>query len=313
MEDVFLVDEGHFTVNLGKLRLPVCTQILVAEAFDNLKITVKRVSNGIVSNYFLDNIKVGDIIEVSEPMGEFVLDIENNPDQVFFWGAGSGITPIFSIMRELLYSSPSTMIHFTYGNSTNEESIFLKELLDLSDKHREQFNLNLFFSRDHNKLIELSFSGRINSDFVKGYTMNHPSTFGTSQHFICGPSQMKEMIIESLVNIGLPRESIFSEDFQLTVNEQDLIEVIDSEAELHVNGKEFNVLVQRGKTILDAYLDNGIDLPYSCQTGSCDTCKARIVSGETKMIGVKERLDLSKHETLLCCSFPVTQKIQIEI
>jgi ring-1,2-phenylacetyl-CoA epoxidase subunit PaaE len=162
-------------------------------------------------------------------------------------------------------------------------------------------------------VIELSFSGRINSDFVKDYTMNNSSTIGTSQHFICGPSQMKEMIIESLVNRGLPRESVFSEDFQLTINEQDLIEVIDSEAELHVNGKEFNVLVQRGKTILDAYLDNGIDLPYSCQTGSCKECIARVISGETKMLGQENINDLDKNQTLLCCTYPTSKEIKIEI
>ena len=143
--------------------------------------------------------------------------------------------------------------------------------------------------------------------------MKHPNTNGKSQHFICGPSQMKEMIIESLKNIGIPRENIFSEDFELTVNEQDLTEVIDSEVELNVNGMGHKIFVQKGKTILDAFLDNSIDLPYSCQTGSCNTCKATILSGEAKMIGVKERNDLSKHEALLCCSFPLTQNIQIEI
>jgi ring-1,2-phenylacetyl-CoA epoxidase subunit PaaE len=280
---------------------------------ENLKITIKRVPNGIVSNYLLDKINVGDIIEVSKPMGEFLFDQENTPNQIFLWAAGSGITPIYSILNQVLISCQSIKIHLIYGNSNREESIFLNELMDLAINYKEQLVLNLFFSRDYESLVENSLSGRINSDFVKSYTLNHHNPLKESQHFICGPSQMKKMIIESLENIGVSVHSIFSEDFELTVNEQDLIEVIDSEVEMHFNDCEYKIFVQKGKTILDAYLDNGINLPYSCQTGSCDTCKAKILSGEVKMIGVIERIDLSKHETLLCCSFPVTQRIQIEI
>jgi len=280
---------------------------------ENLKITIKRVPNGIVSNYLIDKINVGDIIEVSEPMGEFIFNQEKNPSQVFLWAAGSGITPIYSILNQLLISNPSIQIHLIYGNSTKDEAIFLNELKELAINYQEQFVLNLFFSRNSEMQVESSILGRINSDFVKGYTLNHHNPINECQHFICGPSQMKKMIIESLQNIGVSEDSIFSEDFELTVNEQDLTEVIDSEVELNVNGSGHKIFVQKGKTILDAYLDNGIDLPYSCQTGSCNTCKATILSGEAKMIGVKERNDLCKHETLLCCSFPLTQNIQIEI
>jgi len=280
---------------------------------ENLKITIKRVPNGIVSNYLIDKINVGDIIEVSEPMGEFIFNQEKNPSQVFLWAAGSGITPIYSILNQLLISNPSIQIHLIYGNSTKDEAIFLNELKELAINYQEQFVLNLFFSRNSEMQVESSILGRINSDFVKGYTLNHHNPINECQHFICGPSQMKKMIIESLQNIGVSEDSIFSEDFELTVNEQDLTEVIDSEVELNVNGSVHKIFVQKGKTILDAYLDNGIDLPYSCQTGSCNTCKATILSGKAKMIGVKERNDLSKYETLLCCSFPLTQNIQIEI
>ena len=280
---------------------------------ENLKITIKRVPNGIVSNYLIDKINVGDIIEVSEPKGEFIFNQEKNPSQVFLWSAGSGITPIYSILNQLLIINPSIQIHLIYGNSTKEDTIFLNELMQLAINYKEQFVLNLFFSRTNELQVENSFSGRINSDFVKDYTMKHLNNLGESQHFICGPSQMKKMIFESLQDIGVSEDRIFSEDFELTVNEQDLTEVIDSEVELHLFGVEHNILVEKGKSILDAYLDNGIDLPYSCQTGSCNTCKATILSGEAKMIGVKERNDLSKHETLLCCSFPLTQNIQIEI
>lgn len=280
---------------------------------ENLKITVKRVPNGIVSNFLLDNLKVGDVIQVTQPTGKFVLDTRSKPEQIFLWAAGSGITPIFSILNELLYRSPSTRIHLTYGNVNKEKSIFLNELMNLSFKNREQFNLNLFFSRENERFSENSFSGRINFEFVKYYTMNNTNAICSSQHFICGPLQMKKMIIEALENTGVSEDSVFSEDFELAINEDDLIGVIASEVELNVNGRGSKILVQRGKTILDAFLDKGIDLPYSCQTGSCDTCKARMVSGEVKMIGDKIKTELSKDEILLCCSFPLSQNIQIEI
>ena len=280
---------------------------------ENLKITIKRVPNGIVSNYILDNINVGDIIEVLEPMGEFVLDKENFPNQVFLWAAGSGISPIYSILNELLNSSPSAQIHLTYGNPTKEESIFLNQLIELSIKHKDRLTLYLFFTRESKIQLENSFSGRINSDFVKSYTLSCQNSLNSSMHFICGPSEMKEMVIESLEYISVPRENIFSEDFVLIINENDLKNVIESEIELQVNGNGSKILVHKGKTILDAFLDKGIDLPYSCQTGSCNTCKAKISSGEAKMLGLKTRIDLNIDEILLCCSFPLTQKIQIEI
>lgn len=280
---------------------------------NDLSITIKRIPGGIVSNYILNNVRIGDIYEVSEPIGSFVIDNVNFSNNIFFWTAGSGITPIYSILNELLISSPSVQVYLTYGNATKKDSIFLSELLDLSLKYKERFNLNLFFSRDQEMLIENSFSGRINADYVKSYTLSCLNSIDTSKHFVCGPSEMKKMIIETLENIGVSEESIFSEDFELTVNEQDLMEVIDSEVDLLVNGNEYKIFVKKGKTILDGYLDEGIDLPYSCQTGSCETCKARILSGETKMIGIKAKMELSKDEILLCCSFPLTNRVQIEI
>lgn len=280
---------------------------------ENLKITIKRVPNGIVSNHLIDKVNIGDIIEVSEPMGEFVYNNVKVPGQVFLWAAGSGITPIYSILNELLISNPSLQIHLTYGNSTKEEAIFLNELKDLAINNKKQFSLNLFFSRNQELQVENSMAGRINSEFVESYTLKHHNPINGSQHFICGPSQMKKMIVESLYRVGVSVDSIYSEDFELTVNDQDLTEVIDSEVELNSNGIIHRIFVQKGKTILDAYIDNGIDLPYSCLTGSCNTCKVNILFGGVKMIGVEERNDLSIHEALLCCSFPLTQNIQIEI
>ena len=121
------------------------------------------------------------------------------------------------------------------------------------------------------------------------------------------------MIYETLNIFGIEDEDILSEDFELNINDKDLKDVVDSQVTLIENNNCIKVNVSKGKSILDGFLDVNYDLPYSCQTGSCNTCKAKLKSGTADMIGIKRRDELKDGEILLCCSFPTSDRIEIEI
>jgi ring-1,2-phenylacetyl-CoA epoxidase subunit PaaE len=108
--------------------------------------------------------------------------------------------------------------------------------------------------------------------------------------------------------------SIFSEDFELTIDPKELSDVEDSKAIILMRGELFEIFVPKGRSILDMALNQEIEIPYSCQTGNCNSCKAKLIEGQLKMIGLtKEREDLAQDEFLLCCSYPLTKEIYIEI
>ena len=279
-----------------------------------LDVTVKRVPNGIVSNYINTDLKVGDVVEVLEPMGGFTYDNINSKQTIFLWGVGSGITPLFSIIKEVLHNLPETSIHLIYGNKNQESTIFRNQLSILQQEHSSNFSLINFYSQIDD-LLENSavYSGRISSEFVTSLIGKQKNLI-ESEHYICGPKKMKNTINNSLLEFKIPSSSIFIEEFELVIDPKELVGVEDSSITVHFQGKQSEIFVPKGKSILDVSLDNGIEIPYSCQTGNCNTCKAKLKEGQLKMLGLtKEREDLAQDEFLLCCSYPLTSQISIEV
>ena len=279
-----------------------------------LSITVKRVSNGIVSNYIHNSFKVGDVIEVMEPMGDFVLNKKESIYSIYFWGVGSGITPLFSLIKEVLNSRPNTVVHLVYGNKNKDSTIFKTQLKKLQEEHPLVFNMSIFYSQEDTfELNDTNHKGRITSTFVANLLSKNKNT-KESLHYICGPFGLKELIKNKLQDLEVSMSSIFSEDFELTIDPKELSDVEDSKAIILKRGELFEIFVPKGRSILDMALDQEIEIPYSCQTGNCNSCKAKLIEGQLKMIGLtKEREDLAQDEFLLCCSYPLTKEIYIEI
>ncbi len=280
-----------------------------------IDITVKRVSGGIVSNYINDSIKIGDIFEVMEPMGDFVVNLNDKIKQVYLWGVGSGITPLFSLLKELLISYNDVNVHLVYGSKSIENQIFKDKLEDYSIKYPERFFLISFYSQGQIEKEEInSRRGRITTDFVEEYVLSSYLDKSESLHFICGPNQLKNDIRNALLSLNIHESSILSEDYGLAIEPTDLELVKDCNAIINYQGHSNKVFIPKGKSILDVALDNNIDLPYSCQTGNCCMCKASIISGDIKMIGLaKAKKELVQNETLLCCSFPLTSELKISL
>lgn len=279
-----------------------------------LEVTVKRVANGIVSNFVNDKVVIGDIIEVLEPMGDFVLPTENLFKNVFLWGVGSGVTPLFSLAKFILNAEHlrESRVHLIYGNHNIESSIFWNALHVLQKQNPGKFEITHFHTRsEKNENISVSIHGRIQPELVlELYDVNQ---IKESLHYICGPADLKKNIKEILANYNVDTHQILIEDFELVKDPNDFIDIKTQKVTLEYNGKVVEIEVLKGKSILEAALDVDIELPYSCQTGNCNSCKAILKRGKSKMIGIKKREDLSEEEFLLCCTHPVNEDVYIKI
>lgn len=279
-----------------------------------LEVTVKRVPDGIVSNYINNELKVGDVLEVLEPMGDFTYDSIHSIQSVFLWGVGSGITPLFSIIKEVLHKLPGTAVHLIYGNKNQESTIFRNQLSLLKQEYPTVFSITNFYSQLDNLIESNSIhKGRISSEFVTSLVALNKNV-KESVHYICGPKGFKDTIQSSLMDLKVPSSSIFVEEFELVIDPKELEDVEDSKVTVFFQGEEYEIFVPKGKSILDVALDNNIEIPYSCQTGNCSSCKAKLKEGQLKMIGLtKEREDLAQDDFLLCCSYPLVNPISIEV
>jgi ring-1,2-phenylacetyl-CoA epoxidase subunit PaaE len=278
-----------------------------------LEVTVKRVPNGIVSNYINSELKVGDVVEVLEPMGDFIYQSTDIDKTIYLWGVGSGITPLYSLTKEILNTQPNTKIHLVYGNKNSSSTIFLEQLVQLQEKYNSNFKLSNFYSQEDTIDEKEGFKGRISSSFVTDLVSKNLNC-KESLHYICGPKSLKDTIQSSLIDLKVPSSSIFVEEFELVIDPKELEDIEDSRVTVQFQGKQFEIFVPKGKSILDVALDNDIEIPYSCQTGNCSSCKAKLKKGQLKMIGLsKERKDLAQDEFLLCCSYPLTKQISIEV
>lgn len=278
-----------------------------------LETTIKRVPNGIFSNYVHDTIQIGDIVEVMEPMGDFVHSDDESFNPIYFWGIGSGITPLISIIKEVLLSNALVQVNLIYGNKNFESTIFLDLINDLLKQYPDNFKVWHFHSQyKHNEEHHFVKTGRINKEFI--LDLLEDVVVEKTKHYICGPSDLKITIKGVLDILECPKENIFSEEFELVKNPEDFEEIRTHKVNVHFQGIDTSVEVEKGKSVLDAVLDAGIELPYSCQTGSCNTCKGKLITGELRMIGLsKERDDLDKGDYLLCCSYPLTDNVSIQI
>jgi len=282
----------------------------------NLEVTIKRVPGGIVSNHIIDKLKIDDIIEVMEPMGDFILN-ENaiSPDtNIVLWGAGSGITPLISIAKYALYKNVVNHVTLVYGNRNVESVIFKNKIEDL----RKQFDNKFSAWHFHTRLVVASnnpylVQGRINPDKVLSI-MHREGKLNNTLHYICGPLGLKESVISALLNLGVNREKIYSEDFEAIRNPDDFKNIKTRTVLIKKAGEHTIVEVVKGKSILEAGLDAMIDMSYSCQTGNCLVCKGRLIKGEVKMIGVEKLSESLQHDNyLLCSSFPLTDDVEIEV
>ncbi|TKC03487.1 ferredoxin--NADP reductase [Pedobacter cryotolerans] len=284
-----------------------------APATDSLlEITIKRVANGIVSNHIHDVIKIDDSIEVMQPMGDFVCETPST--QIFLWGVGSGITPLISLAKQIIATNPTCKVNLIYGNRNHMETIFFDQIQELQLKYKNQFVVKHFHTRMQiNHDIPDLIEGRIDQEKA-AQILAQLNCENESKHFICGPAGLKESVKAALALNQVPAFNIYAEDFELMKDPKDFESIHTQTIKIKFEQREYDLEVTKGKSILESALDAGIELPYSCQTGSCSTCKGKLIQGKAQMIGlINDRDDLLTDEYLVCCTHPLSEDVYIEI
>jgi len=290
---------------------------------EHLAVSIKRVDNGLMSNWLPDHLKAGDRVKVMEPMGQFTTEFakENKRHLVLFAG-GSGITPMMSIIKSILTQEPESILSLIYCNRNIDSIIFKDELTRLETKHEGR--LHLIHILDEAPMNWQGYSGLLNPEMLKKLFERIPNWgMDNTTYLMCGPEGMMKNADSLLTSHHIPKEKIFKESFvQGTIDKDKKEEAATASSEnkarevtIRYDGQEFKIVVEPHRAILETALDAGIDLPYSCQSGLCTACRGKAVSGKVKL---DEEEGLSQSEkndgyVLTCVGHPLTDDVVIEI
>ena len=279
----------HLTIRhlteAGEIRR--CYSICSYAPKEDISIAVKKIDQGQFSHWANEHLKVGDVLEVMPPQGVFFQKAARTGGQAYLGiAAGSGITPILSIIKQVLFEQNSANFTLLYGNRSWKQTMFAEQIMDLKDQFKERFQLINIFSREFNDSELLN--GRIDEDKLKQlfeYEVLEPNF---DHVFACGPDEMMDTVERLFPVYGVNKEKIHTERFNTGHVRKRSVEVDANRKEEKVNivldGRELIVSVsQDDESILDAALRAGADLPYACKGGVCATCRCKVLSGDVDM------------------------------
>ncbi len=275
-----------------------------------LKVAVKKVEKGIFSEYANNELKAGDTLQVMPPTGKFIL--EPNLKNYAAFAAGSGITPVLSLIKCTLEEMPQSTFLLIYGNQKKEETMFYDEIVQLQDKFPEQFNVEFVFSRE--KEDDAQF-GRIGRSLVNFYLKNKYNQTTFESFYLCGPEQMIDEVSATLKYNGINSKQIHHELFS-TAEKGLLVEKHDgyTNVTIFLDDEEETFEMPQTKSILEAALDEGLDPPYSCQGGICSTCIARLKEGKAEMRKnqILTEAEIADGLILTCQAHPTTPTVVVD-
>lgn len=279
-----------------------------------LTIGVKKVPGGAFSPFANEDIREGDVLEVLPPQGRFVFTPGDDGKQIIAFAAGSGITPIMSIVRRALEDDRENQVVLVYGNQSKEETIFYDELEALKAEYADRFFIHYLFSREKE---EEGLFGRIDKSIVNYITKNKHKDLSPEDYFLCGPEPMIETVSETLKENGVAADQIHYELFTVSEDEgagaADLPEGM-SHLVVTLDETEYELDMDRSSLVLDAVLKAKIDAPYSCQGGVCSTCIARVTEGTAEMEKNQILTDSELEEgfILTCQAHPTSAVLKID-
>ena len=254
-----------------------------------LQVGIRAVEGGVFSNWACSQLKVGDTLQVMPPDGRFCVKRQRALHRVGF-AAGSGITPILSIMTHTLESQPESKFTLVYGNRRMASVMFNEALQDLKDRYPDRLTLVHILSRQAQEVDLLQ--GRIDGDKVRAVIAALLPVKSMDEVFVCGPEAMIDATESALVQAGVPQDRVYTERFTAGERVQGKApakKVATSHGKrialtVVVDGKSHEVPLQEGENVLDAALNAGLDIPYSCKGGVCCTCRTKVLEGQTEMM-----------------------------
>lgn len=288
---------------------------------NQLRVAIKKVSGGLFSDWANSVLKTGDAIDVLPPTGHFNVPLSaQNERHYAAFAAGSGITPIISIIQTTLQTEPHSRFTLVYGNRASSSIMFKEALEDLKDTYLERLNLVFIMSREQQD-IDL-FNGRINREKCDVLLEHWLDASSIDVAFICGPETMMQDVNASLQAHGLDKKHIKMELFVAgipSLNRVAPIHHVVGQAACEVtviqDGRSRSFGMDKNKqSLLDAALSHGIELPYSCKGGICSTCRAKLITGEVDMDNnfALEDYEIARGFVLCCQSFPVTDNVTVD-
>ena len=288
---------------------------------DEWKVAVKKVPGGKFSTFANDVLKVGDIVQVMPPEGRFYVEVNPNEQKNYVaFAAGSGITPIISIIKTHLHLEPRSSFRLFYSNQSVPTIILKEEIEGIKNQFLDRFEIFHFLTREERSTP--MFNGRINLeklDFIFDKLIDKEII---DDHFICGPDQMIFLIRDYLLSSGVDEKKVHFELFNtgnIIDKKQDKTN-IDlnghlSEVYIHEGGKSIKFSIPQGSdTILDAALKHNADLPFSCKGGVCCTCRAKLLEGKVEMevhYGLEQE-EIDAGFILTCQAVPQSDKIVVD-
>jgi len=294
---------------------------ICAPAGGALRIAVKRTPGGVFSMWANDALRPGTTLDVMPPMGHFSVSADPASARHYLGvAAGSGITPLLSIVTTALVTEPRSKFTLIYGNRASATVMFRDELAALKDRYLGRFNLVHVLSREPQD-IEL-LHGRIDRAKADALFSRWVSVDDVDYAFVCGPEGMMDAVRGALIARGLPAERVRIERFAASIPKhthvaRPLPQAAQTECEVSVviDGSQRTFLLEKGReNIIDAGLRNGIELPFSCKGGVCSTCRCKLVAGEVDMDVnfALEDYEVARGFILACQSYPVTDKVTVD-
>jgi len=279
---------------------------------NEIRVAIKAVENGTFSQYATTKLKAGDSIEISAPEGRFELKPEANKNYLAF-AAGSGITPILSMVKSVFENESSANFTLVYGNKSVADTIFYDELNALKETYPNQFKLHYIFSREE---VKNQLRGRIDKSVTNYFVKNMYKETTFDAAYLCGPEEMINAVSNTLKENYFTEENVFFELFTVSMNEDALEDVQEGSTTITVllDDEETTFSMQQTDDILAATLRNDLDPPYSCQGGVCSSCLAKVTEGKAVMAknAILTDSEIEEGFILTCQAHPTTAKIKID-
>jgi ring-1,2-phenylacetyl-CoA epoxidase subunit PaaE len=324
LRDVFGFTQGQYltlrkTIDGKDLRrsYSICAGIDDGE----LRVGVRKVKGGVFSNWINEHLRPGDVVSVMAPQGRFFVPLDAQARRHHLGIAGgSGITPILSIMKTVLAREPHSRFTLIYGNRSLRSTMFKEELEDLKNRYMTRLVLQHVFSDEHtDSPLTRGVMDRVK---IAEFLATLVPARGIDHAYICGPFQMNDEAEAALVAAGVPAERIHIERFGIALQEAAKIDAIVHEARAEDAPQATIAIVRDGlrrefpfsrgqASILDAASSAGLEVPYSCTSGVCGTCRARLLEGEVRMERnfALDSQEVADRFVLTCQAHPLTERV----
>ena len=286
------------------------------------QVAVKKIIGGAFSTYVNEQLKAGDTLEVMAPSGTFGVEVAPQQEKNYlFFAAGSGITPVLSMIKSHLAAEDNASCKLFYVNKTAKSIIFKEALEQLRNQYFGRFEIYYFLTKERRD-IEL-FNGRFDDEKMAVLTKTFIDIPDTNEVFLCGPETMVHYVSNYLVKAGLPKELVHYELFVTGLTEEDKARqerlaqqnVEGTEVVIVDGGKEFQfIMTSEYDNILDAALGAGADLPFACKGGVCSTCKCEVIDGavEMKINYALDDKEVAQNLVLSCQAVPTTDNVKVD-